>query len=210
MAGVLMTCLHAGPRDRPFEEQHSSIAIAVVLNDRFNIAPRKVPSHGAGISVDRQLRPILRVRSRPWHRDHCVAFHYSPEFFERASASCQFPINRIPPIASLTPWIVKAGLAAQSPETAVFDEMAHGLAGAVLEVLDKHGARTSTAASDERRISQVARFIEAQLAEPLPLERLAAAAKMSTFHFLRVFKQVTGVTPHNTSFAHGCAKRPPV
>jgi AraC-like DNA-binding protein len=30
----------------------------------------------------------------------------------------------------------------------------------------------------------------------LSLELLASTAKMSAFHFLRVFKQVTGVTPH--------------
>ena len=40
------------------------------------------------------------------------------------------------------------------------------------------------------------RFIEGNLSEPLPLERLASIAKMSEFHFLRTFKQVARVTPH--------------
>ncbi len=51
-------------------------------------------------------------------------------------------------------------------------------------------------AADERRVSAILRLIEASLGEPLPLARLAAAARISGFHFLRSFKGITGVTPH--------------
>jgi AraC-like DNA-binding protein len=129
--------------------------------------------------------------------DRCVSFHYTPEFFDRCGAKGAFPVHRVPPMPALTPWVVDARLAIQAPEKLTIEELAHGLVGAVLGVLGKGGeiSRGATAA-DERRISATLRFIEANLAEPMPLAQLASTARMSEFHFLRVFKQVTRVTPH--------------
>ena len=45
------------------------------------------------------------------------------------------------------------------------------------------------------RIRKICRYIEAHSDEPLSLERLAAMAAMSRFHFARSFKAVVGVTP---------------
>lgn len=39
-------------------------------------------------------------------------------------------------------------------------------------------------------------YINEHFREPVPLELLAAKAGMSPFHFLRVFSQATGLTPH--------------
>jgi AraC-like DNA-binding protein len=46
------------------------------------------------------------------------------------------------------------------------------------------------------KLRRVMEFIEAHIDEPMPLERLAAAAAVSPFHFHRQFKRSTGVTPH--------------
>ncbi|MEW7314124.1 bifunctional DNA-binding transcriptional regulator/O6-methylguanine-DNA methyltransferase Ada [Buttiauxella gaviniae] len=45
------------------------------------------------------------------------------------------------------------------------------------------------------RITQACRLIESS-SEPIVLARLAAQVAMSPFHFHRLFKQVTGLTPH--------------
>jgi AraC-like DNA-binding protein len=129
--------------------------------------------------------------------DRCVSLRYSPEFFDRAGGTGAFPVHRIPPIAALAPWVAEAKLGIHAPGKVVFEELAYGLAGAVLGVLG-NGRRANAApsASDERRISTIVRFIEANSGEPLTLEHLARRSHMSEFHFLRVFKQVTGVTPH--------------
>jgi AraC family transcriptional regulator len=189
----------AGPRDRPFEEQHGSFSIAVVLEGSFQYRS----GEGSELMTPGSLLlgncgQYFECAHDHCTGDHCFAFHYKPGFFDRAGVACRFPIHRIPPIASLAPWVVKARLAVQSPQLVVFEEMAHGLADAVLDTVGDGGNSSGTIAraSDERRISSVLRFIEAHLTEPMPLERLAYAAEMSAFHFLRTFKQVAGVTPH--------------
>jgi transcriptional regulator GlxA family with amidase domain len=54
----------------------------------------------------------------------------------------------------------------------------------------------TTATSDRGRIVRVLRQLESQSFEPLTLPDLARTAGLSRFHFLRTFKRVTGVTPH--------------
>jgi AraC-like DNA-binding protein len=48
----------------------------------------------------------------------------------------------------------------------------------------------------ERRVSEALRRIEAEAHEPLALADLAREAGMSPYHFLRTFRQVAGMTPH--------------
>ncbi|MGH9942421.1 MAG: helix-turn-helix domain-containing protein [Pyrinomonadaceae bacterium] len=48
----------------------------------------------------------------------------------------------------------------------------------------------------DRRVRRAVELMHAQLQRELPLEELAAAAYLSPFHFARLFKKVTGVTPH--------------
>ena len=46
------------------------------------------------------------------------------------------------------------------------------------------------------KVERVKAFIEANLARRLHVEDLAAVAHMSPFHFTRLFKQATGLSPH--------------
>ena len=187
----------AGPGDRPFEEQHTAFSIAVVLEGSFQYRSEcssEVLSPGSLLlgSCGRSFE----CGHEHGTGDRCVAFYYTPEFFERAGVTSAFPVHRIPPIPPMASWIARIACALHDPAQSAFEELAHGFAVAVLEVVGRDGRNASTSASDERRISAALRFIEANLSESLPLDRLAALAKMSEFHFIRVFRNVTGVTPH--------------
>ena len=188
----------SGPQDRPYEEQHGSFTIAAVVEGSFRYrGGRNSEVMSPGALLLGNYGRYFECGHEHGTGDRCVSFHYTPDFFERFGARGDFPVHRVPPLAALTPWLVETRLAVQAPERVAIEELAYGLVGAVLGVLEKSGevSRVATAA-DERRISATLRFIEANLAEPLPLAQLASAAKMSEFHFLRVFKQVTRVTPH--------------
>jgi AraC-like DNA-binding protein len=51
-------------------------------------------------------------------------------------------------------------------------------------------------AADRRRAVEAALRIDAHAAEPISLNGCAREAGLSSFHFLRVFSAVLGVTPH--------------
>lgn len=61
--------------------------------------------------------------------------------------------------------------------------------------LDSAGARPPTAGDIERALCAVD-FIEAHAAQPLSLSEVAAEVDLSPFHFLRLFRRVIGLTPH--------------
>ena len=48
----------------------------------------------------------------------------------------------------------------------------------------------------DRRLARVVEYMSAHFAEPLALERLAAEAGVSRFHFARLFRAATGESPH--------------
>jgi transcriptional regulator GlxA family with amidase domain len=55
---------------------------------------------------------------------------------------------------------------------------------------------TAARAQDRRRAVEAALWMEAHAHEPIELEHAASVAGLSAFHFLRIFAQVLGVTPH--------------
>jgi len=74
---------------------------------------------------------------------------------------------------------------------------------ALVEVLRRHAniqrsaeLELSRAGLVDRRIRRAVELMHAHLERELPLEELAGAAHLSPFHFSRLFKKLTGATPH--------------
>ena len=73
----------------------------------------------------------------------------------------------------------------------------------VIELLRHHSnmrrspeLELSRAGLVDRRIRRAVELMHARLEENLPLEEIASAAYLSPFHFARLFKKLTGATPH--------------
>jgi AraC family transcriptional regulator len=64
------------------------------------------------------------------------------------------------------------------------------------ELADSRVSTATPTTQDERRISMALRLMEERFREPLTLENLATFAGLSPYHFLRTFKRVAGITPH--------------
>ena len=86
-------------------------------------------------------------------------------------------------------------MAMNQPST--LEEIALELAGAVIQLDGISGRDSTTVASrDYARIADVIRHLETRIAEAHTLENLAVIAGCSRYHFLRIFRRATGVTPH--------------
>jgi AraC-like DNA-binding protein len=194
----------AGPRDRPFEEEHSGVCIAAVTAGTFQYRTTQGTAVLApGALLLGNQRHCFECGHEHGTGDRCLSFHFSPAFFEAVAAAVpgarrlDFTVPRLPPLASLMPAIVAGEVARDEGDAGALEEVALALAGGVASALA--GTRrpaTAPTRRDERRISIALRRIEAEAHEPLPLAQLAGDAAMSPYHFLRTFRAVVGMTPH--------------
>ncbi len=197
----------AGPTHRAYAERHDFVAIAAVVAGSF--AYRS--THGAvlltpGALLLGNIDGCFECGHEHAVGDRCVAFNYTREAFAEIAAATpgvtrdDFITHRIP-AATATAAIVAVAAAAVAPavtEPGVdWQELAVAVAGRVLALLAGQ-PRTYRRASrrGERRITDAVRLIEARYAEPLPLADLASSTGMGRYHFLRVFRQTVGLTPH--------------
>jgi AraC-like DNA-binding protein len=135
--------------------------------------------------------------------DRCLCFHFSPELFSAIAAGVSghrrdsFTLPRLPLLPELLPLIATAESLRGDPAAGdEFHELTLRLAGTACHVLsDDSRARRMPNDRDRKRVATALRRIEAEPAQRLSLDELAAEAAMSQFHFLRVFEQVVGVTP---------------
>lgn len=187
-----------GPLDRPFEERHSSVSIAIVASGTFQYRSHR----GRDLMTPGSL--LLGAPGRNFECSHehgtgdrCIAFSYSVEFFDRIGAAPEFRAMRIPPLRALSPLIARASAAFQGPAATSWEELATALAARAVQ-LDRgpgHEASAGTPAAIAR-VARVVRRIESDPGAPHELAALAREARLSPYHFLRTFQGVTGVTPH--------------
>jgi AraC-like DNA-binding protein len=108
-----------------------------------------------------------------------------------------FNISHLPPSAKLAPLIAAAEAARDHGDRAELEELTLRLAGAVTGALS--GTVRTVRASptrDERRVAAALRWIETEAYGTISLNDLAREVAMSPYHFLRVFRQIVGLTPH--------------
>lgn len=194
-------CDH-GPQDRPFEEQHDGMAIAAVTAGSFQY---RTPAGSAMLVPGSLLLGNAGACFQCGHEhargDRCLAFHFTPEHFEcvaaDAGASASFSAPSLPPLPQLLPLLADAEAARDARDGGAFEELAVRIAGAALRLVTqtRRPAR-GVSVRDERRVTQIVRRIERTPQQSFSLATLACDANLSPYHFLRCFRQVTGLTPH--------------
>src|SRR3954454_17900369 len=77
----------AGPGDRPFEERHDDICIAVVTEGTFRYrASQGTAMLAPGAILLGNARTYFECNHEHSVGDRCVSFHYKPKFMESALA----------------------------------------------------------------------------------------------------------------------------
>ncbi len=188
----------SGPRDKAFEEQHRDVSIAVVTRGSFQYRTRA----GSAVLVPGSLLlgnagACFECGHEHAPGDRCLAFHIAPQCFEEAAGTAaNFDRPALPPLPQLTAILAAAESARDNGDSGAFDEIVLRLSGAVAALLRPARVHPVPSARDERRVTLAARRIEAEADSRLSIATLAREAAMSPYHFLRTFRQVIGVTPH--------------
>jgi AraC-like DNA-binding protein len=196
-----------GPEDRPYDEQHEHVAIAIVTSGTFQY-------RGSGSNGREMMTPGSLLLGSPGQcfecghehgvGDRCLSFRFSPEYFEAITAGTgvrrgkqAFRSLRLPPVRRLAPVIADACAALAGSTEIAWEELGVRLAVRAMEVdgeVNPH--RSVIAPAAVARVTRTVRLIEAQSASDLSLVRLAREARLSPFHYLRTFESLTGLTPH--------------
>jgi AraC family transcriptional regulator len=194
----------AGPQDPVFEERHDSVSIAIVSHGTFHYrTSRGAALLGPGALLLGDYGACFECAHEHARGDHCLAFHFSPRLFEEIArdtpgvSRAAFTQPRLPPSTAIAPLVAEAELARRSGDSALLEELALRLAATVMAVLeDAVSDSPAPGAREEKRIGEALRTIATHSDEALSLRQLASEAAMSPYHFLRVFRRVAGVTPH--------------
>lgn len=194
-----VVCDH-GPQDRPFEEQHGAVSIAAVTAGSFQYRTRQ----GRAMLVPGALLlgnagACFECGHEHGRGDRCLAFHFDPTYFESIAADIggapKFAVPSLPPMTKLVPLLAAAEAARDESESGLWEELTLRIAGAAL-TLNASARPPSQTSRNEKRMTAAARRIEASAHESLTLASLAREAAMSPYHFLRTFRRMVGMTPH--------------
>jgi len=196
----------SGPRDRSYEEQHSTVRIAVVAAGSFQYrAPR-------GLRIGRELMtPGSLLLGNPGQYfecghehgegDRCISFGYSKQYFQTLIAGnntdLRFDLLRLPPLQETAGLVARAFAALGGAQDADWEDLGIALAIQVAELSAGIAPRQSQPnAAAIARVTRLVRRIEHEPDAPLTVAAMARGARLSPYHFIRAFEQVTRLTPH--------------
>jgi AraC-like DNA-binding protein len=192
----------SGPGDRPFEEQHRNVCIAVVAAGSFQyrsragralLAPGSLMLGNAG--------EVFECGHAHGTGDRCISFSYAPEYFERLAAdggAREFRTAALPPMRAMSPAVALAyaALMANSADDFAWEELGVRIAVEAARPAKSSAAKQEVLPSAEARVTRVVRMMGDLPAARHSLARLAEEARLSPYHFLRTFQSVMGLTPH--------------
>lgn len=195
----------SGPQDRPFEEQHTHYSIAIVLAGSFQY--RSQMGHALLTPGSLMLGnggQCYECGHEHGEGDRCVSFWYAPEYFERlaADAGCRsngagFTVPRVSPLRALASLVACAGAGVIDSENVAWEELGVRLAAQAIGLTAGGSSPQSRAVPNaEARVTRTVRMIDRHPDTVLTLGSMARETGLSSYHFLRTFEHVTGVTPH--------------
>lgn len=194
----------AGPRDRPFVEEHGRPTLSVVLAGSFCYRCRdRTHALVPGSVMLGEAGESFVCSHEHGVGDVCLSVALSEALLGAAASAFAAP-GRLFAAPALSPRPRVTALAralAGAAGAGAVEELALSLAGEVLRELSVQTGRArgpgpAPSPADRGRAVAAARWLVDHAAEPLTLGDAAAHVGLSAFHFLRVFRGVFGVTPH--------------
>jgi AraC-like DNA-binding protein len=189
----------AAPGDKPFAEQYDSHSISYVRKGSFGC-------HCRGRFHELVTGSILVGHPGEEYTcthdhvcgDECLSFFLHPELVQAiGDKRAVWQIGSVPPLPELMVLGELAQTAADGNSDIGLDEVGHLFASRFVEVVSGRAAKPVGASlRDRRRAVETALWIDAHSHRDISLDDAAEQAGISPFHFLRLFSDVLGVTPH--------------
>jgi AraC-like DNA-binding protein len=189
----------AAPGDTPFVEQHRCHSVSYVRKGSFGCRSRGrsfelvAGSVMVGHPGDEYVCSHDHVCG-----DECLSFFLAPELVQAIGDRPEtWQIGCAPPLPELMVLGELAQAAADGRSDVGLDEIGQLFASRFVEMVSGRPEKPVSATSrDRRRAVEAALWIDAHSHRQIDLEHAAAEADISPFHFLRLFANVLGVTPH--------------
>jgi AraC-like DNA-binding protein len=201
---VVCSC---GPGNRPYPEQHERVSLAIVRRGTFQY-------RGAGSNGREVMTPGSILLGSPGQAfecghehaagDRCLSFRFAPDYFETIAEGSRvsdlrrvFRSLRLPPVPMLSRVVADVCAAVKASSDVDWQELGIRLAACAIQA-DREAEPDWSAVSPAAiaRVTRVVRMIEECPGDSLTVVSLAREAGLSSFHFLRTFEKLTGVTPH--------------
>lgn len=190
----------ARPGEGSFDEQHATFSISYVRQGSFGYRSR---GHAFELVAGATLVGHAGDEFRCTHDHHlagdeCLSLQLSAERADELGLSSNaWRIGILPPIPGLMVLGELAQATADGRTRLGLDEVALAFAARFASLVSgRSDAPGGLHARDRRRAVEVALYLDERAHEPLGVEDVATLVGLSPFHFLRVFRSVLGVTPH--------------
>ena len=193
----------SGPQDRPFEEQHDEMSVALVLAGTFQYrSQRGRVLMTPGSFLLGNAGQNFECSHEHGTGDRCLAFHFKRDYFEKMLSGSHgsqrgFRRSQLPVVKAMSARTSQAMAAMNDSNQDAWEELAIQLAGDAVTLANVSSAAIVDAAPGaEARVTRAVRAIDRYPDERLPISLLASKSGLSPYHFLRVFERLTSVTPH--------------
>jgi AraC family transcriptional regulator len=190
----------AGPHDEPFAEMHAEYSVSFVNRGSFGYRHRGqlhelIPG---SLLVGSPGDEYMCTHEHHGAGDVCLSVKLSCEFVDEFARERElWRVGALPPLPEIMVLGELAQAVADQRSDIGYDEIACALAIKFAEVV--RGTKTrvpKTSTRDRGRIVDIARWIETNSHDEINLDAAARTAGMTSYHLLRLFARVLGVTPH--------------
>jgi AraC-like DNA-binding protein len=191
----------AGSADEPFVERHDSFSVSYVRYGSFGYRARGESFElvaGSVLAGHLGDEYLCTHDHRDLAGDECLSFHLAPALVEVIGGRAEvWRTGCVPPLPELMVLGELGQASAVGASGVGLDEVGLSFAARFVEVVSGRRRKpVNASARDRRRAVEAALWMDEHSHEPIDLEGAARAVCLSSFHFLRLFAGVLGVTPH--------------
>jgi AraC family transcriptional regulator len=189
-----------GPADAPYPELHRSFSISYVRKGSFGyrVRGKSFELVAGAVLAGHPDDEFVCTHDHALGGDECLSFHLEPEVVEAVGGpDAVWRAGALPPLPELMVLGELGQAAAEGRTDLAPDEVGCLLAARFVDLALGRKRRPASISSEVRgRLVETALWLDSHSAEPIALDGAARQAGLSSFHFLRQFANVLGVTPH--------------